>query len=164
MAVVADSEKAGTQKALHQHIQAYGMWTHWWAHTYGTGGSCCISWEGGTAFAFDQTPNHRAQHTKYRRGGKKQKKYLSVWVASRLFSYSRGLKKKSIAESTRAVFPQCRRRNGSLHNIHKTILCFLKTKCHDSNNNKELCSHGSFCAKMQLNVLRQSKTVAENID
>lgn len=95
---------------------------------------------------------------------KNKKKYLSVWVASRLFSYSRGLKKKSIAKSTRAVFPQCRRRNGSLHNIHKTILCFLKTKCHDSNNNKELCSHGSFCAKMQLNVLRQSKTGAENID
>lgn len=61
----ADSEKFGTEKALHSHIQAYGMWTHWWAHTYGTGGFCCISWEEGAVLAFDRTPNHRAQHTKY---------------------------------------------------------------------------------------------------
>lgn len=55
----------GTEKALHQHIQAYGMWTHWWAHTYGAGGFCCFAWEEGTVLAFDQTPNHRAQHTEY---------------------------------------------------------------------------------------------------
>lgn len=61
----ADSGMIGAKKALHQHIQAYGMWTHWWAHTYGAGGFCCVAWEAGTALAFDQTPNHRAQHTEY---------------------------------------------------------------------------------------------------
>lgn len=61
----ADREMIGTEKALHQHIQAYGMWTHWWAHTYGAGGFCCFAWEEGTELAFDQPPNHRAQHIKY---------------------------------------------------------------------------------------------------
>lgn len=60
-----DSEMIGTEKALHQHIQAYGMWTHWWAHTYGAGGFCCYTWEEGTVLAFDQTPNHSAQHKEY---------------------------------------------------------------------------------------------------
>lgn len=107
-----------------------------------------------------QITEHSTQSTA---GEEKKQKKISECLVTSFFIFSR-TKKKSIAKSTRAVFPQCCRRNGSLHNIHKTILCFLKTKCHHSNNNTELCSHGSFCAKMQLNMLRQSETVAENID
>lgn len=62
---LGNSEVMAIENALHQHIQAYGLWTHWWAHTYGAGGFCCFAWEEGTVLAFDQTPNHWARHTKY---------------------------------------------------------------------------------------------------